>query len=303
MSETPDLKALKQYLEDWQEQLCAAISRLDNAAVWREDNWRHQAGGGGRSRALAEGEVFEKGGINYSRIRGKRLAPASTGKRPELAGQPFQATGVSLVLHPRNPYVPTAHCNLRFFSCGDKAPVWWFGGGYDLTPCYPFREDVIAWHRAARDACLAFGETAYPLFKKNCDDYFFLPHRNETRGVGGLFFDDLNEWGWERSFAFMRSVGDSFLPAYEDIVKRRQATGYGQRERNFQAYRRARYVEFNLIYDRGTLFGLQSKGRTESILMSMPPVARWIYNWTPAEGSAESDLYSTYLRPRDWLKE
>ena len=299
----PDIKALQHYLESWQQRLCAAIRNLDDTGTWREDNWQHQSGGGGRSRALAEGAVFEKAGINYSGIRGEQLTAAATTMRPELAGQPFQAMGVSLVLHPRNPYIPTVHCNLRFFMTGSKPPTWWFGGGYDLTPYYPFYEDVVAWHRAAYNACLPFGATVYRRFKKNCDDYFFLPHRNETRGVGGLFFDDLNEWGWTRSFDFVRAVGDSFFPPYEAIVKRRQTIAYGQRQRDFQAYRRARYVEFNLVYDRGTLFGLQSKGRTESILMSMPPNARWIYGWQPAAGSAENDLYSTYLQPQDWLKE
>lgn len=301
--ETPDVQAFSDYLENWQEQLYAAIRRLDETAGCHEDNWQHKAGGGGRSLAFSEGRIFEKGGINYSHIHGERLAPASTSKRPELAGRPFQAMGVSIVFHPLNPYVPTVHCNLRFFATAGEKPVWWFGGGYDLTPYYPFHEDVVAWHRAAREACLPFGKTVYPRCKKSCDDYFFLPHRNETRGVGGLFFDDLNQWGWTRSFAFARSIGNSFFPAYEAIVKRRQPTKYGRRERDFQAYRRARYVEFNLVYDRGTLFGLQSKGRTESVLTSMPPNARWVYGWTPDKDSKENDLYSNYLQARDWLKE
>jgi len=252
--------------------------------------------------------VFEQAGVNFSHVFGDRLPPSATAARPELAGRDFQAMGISLVIHPRNPYVPTSHANVRFFIANKTAveedqedPVWWFGGGFDLTPYYPEMEDIVSWHEAAKDACEPFGEDVYPRYKKWCDEYFYLKHRNETRGVGGLFFDDLNDWGFERSFEFMRTIGDSYLPAYLPIVQRRKNTVYGDRERAFQLYRRGRYVEFNLVYDRGTLFGLQSGGRTESILMSLPPVVHWRYNWQPETGSAEAAL-TDYLTPRDWLQ-
>ena len=252
---------------------------------------------------LAGGQVIEQGGVNFSHVTGKTLPPSATAHRADLAGRGFQALGVSLVIHPRNPYVPTSHANVRFFIAEkeEEPPVWWFGGGFDLTPYYPFEDDAVAWHRVARDACVPFGEQVYPDFKKWCDEYFFLKHRNETRGVGGLFFDDLNEWGFDRCFEFLRSVGDHYLLAYLPIVQKRKNTPYGEREREFQLYRRGRYVEFNLVYDRGTLFGLQSGGRTESILMSLPPVAHWRYNWKPEPGSAEDNLYQNFLKPRDWL--
>jgi coproporphyrinogen III oxidase len=248
--------------------------------------------------------VFEKAGINFSHVFGEALPASATAQRPELAGRGFQAMGVSLVIHPRNPYVPTSHANVRFFIA-EKAgadPVWWFGGGFDLTPYYGFEEDARHWHRVASDACRPFGDEVYPRFKRWCDEYFHLRHRDEPRGVGGLFFDDLNEWGFERCFAFMRSVGDHYLPAYTPIVARRRDQAYGARERDFQAYRRGRYVEFNLVYDRGTLFGLQSGGRTESILMSLPPVVRWRYDWRPEPGTPEARLYTDFLRPREWLE-
>jgi coproporphyrinogen III oxidase len=300
----PDIEAVTTYLFDLQDRICNTLEREEPRARFAEDRWEHAAGGGGRTRVLGGGDTFEQGGVNFSHVLGASLPASATAQRPELAGRGFQATGVSLVVHPLNPYVPTSHANVRFFLAEKEgeAPIWWFGGGFDLTPYYPFEEDAIHWHRTARDACLPFGEDVYPRFKRWCDEYFFLKHRNETRGVGGLFFDDLNEWGFERSFAFLRSVGDHYLKAYLPIVQRRKATPYGEREREFQLYRRGRYVEFNLVYDRGTLFGLQSGGRTESILMSLPPVAHWRYDWRPEQGSAEEHLYLDYLKPREWLE-
>ncbi|QXP85622.1 oxygen-dependent coproporphyrinogen oxidase [Methylococcus sp. ANG] len=300
----PDIEAVKTYLLDLQDRICDTLEGEEPRARFGEDRWEHASGGGGRTRVLSGGDTFEQGGVNFSHVLGASLPVSATAHRPELAGRSFQATGVSLVIHPLNPYVPTSHANVRFFLAEKEgeAPIWWFGGGFDLTPYYPFEEDVIQWHRTARDACLPFGEDVYPRFKRWCDEYFFLKHRNETRGVGGLFFDDLNEWGFERSFAFLRSVGDHYPKAYLPIVQRRKAIPYGEREREFQLYRRGRYVEFNLVYDRGTLFGLQSGGRTESILMSLPPVAHWRYNWRPEQGSAEENLYLNYLKPREWLE-
>ncbi|QJD28605.1 oxygen-dependent coproporphyrinogen oxidase [Methylococcus geothermalis] len=300
----PDIEAVTSYLLTLQESICSTLETEEPRARFMEDRWEHAAGGGGRTRVLSGGETFEQGGVNFSHVRGASLPASATAHRPELAGRSFQATGVSLVIHPLNPYVPTSHANVRFFLAEKEgeAPIWWFGGGFDLTPYYPFEDDVIHWHRTSRDACLPFGTDVYPRFKRWCDEYFFLKHRNETRGVGGLFFDDLNEWGFERCFAFLRSVGDHYLKAYLPIVQRRKATPYGEREREFQLYRRGRYVEFNLVYDRGTLFGLQSGGRTESILMSLPPVAHWRYNWRPQQGSAEENLYLNYLKPREWLE-
>jgi coproporphyrinogen III oxidase len=242
--------------------------------------------------------VFEKAGVAFSHVEGTKLPPSATAHRPELAGKAWQALGVSLVIHPRNPYVPTAHANVRFFVA---EPIWWFGGGFDLTPYYGFEDDAVHWHRTARAAVAPFGEALHPRFKKWCDDYFFLKHRNEPRGIGGLFFDDFNELGFERSFALLRAVGDAFVPAYGPIVARRKGLAHGERERQFQLYRRGRYVEFNLVWDRGTLFGLQSGGRTESILMSLPPLVRWEYDWKPDPGSAEARLYEIFLKPRDWV--
>lgn len=299
----PDIESVKKYLLDLQDRLCSVLENEEPEARFAEENWVHAGGGGGRTRVLSDGEVFEQGGVNFSHVYGETLPAAATAKRPALAQRSFQAVGVSLVLHPRNPFVPTSHANVRFFLAEKKnePPVWWFGGGFDLTPYYPFEEDVIHWHRTARSACEPYGNEVYLNYKRWCDEYFFLKHRNETRGVGGLFFDDLNEWGFERCFAFHRSVGDHFAPAYLPIVSKRKDTPYGKRERDFQLYRRGRYVEFNLIYDRGTLFGLQSGGRTESILMSLPPAANWRYNWKPEPGSPEEALYNRYLQPRDWL--
>ena len=300
---TPDINAVKTYLIQLQDAICAELEAEDGDSRFEHDQWQRPQGGGGQSRVLADGAVFEQAGVNFSHVFGEQMPASATAHRPELAGRNFQAMGVSLVIHPHNPYVPTSHANVRFFIAEKEgeAPIWWFGGGFDLTPYYPFEDDVIHWHRVARDACLPFGEECYPRYKKWCDDYFYLKHRNEPRGVGGLFFDDLNEGGFDRCFAFMRSVGDHYIKAYRPIVARRKGTDYGARERDFQLYRRGRYVEFNLVYDRGTLFGLQTGGRTESILMSMPPLVRWRYNWQPEPGSPEALLYDEYLKPKDWL--
>jgi coproporphyrinogen III oxidase len=298
-----DSDAVKTYLMGLQDRICSSLEQEEPNVRFLEDRWQHHSGGGGRSRVLYEGAVFEQAGVNFSQVRGDQLPASATAHRPELAGRNFQALGVSLVIHPANPYVPTSHANVRFFIAekAGQPPIWWFGGGFDLTPFYPYREDVVHWHQTARNACEPFGADVYPRFKRWCDDYFFLKHRNETRGVGGLFFDDLNEWGFERCFAFIRSVGEHYLPAYLPIVSKRKAEPYAERERKFQLYRRGRYVEFNLVYDRGTLFGLQSGGRTESILMSLPPVVNWRYNWQPEPGSREEELYRHYLAPHDWL--
>lgn len=297
------IEQVRQYLGGLQDRIVDALERTDGHGKFRSDDWQRPGGGGGRSRILSGGAVFEQAGVGYSHVHGDSMPPSATRTRPELAGRRFQALGVSLVLHPLNPYIPTTHANFRFFSTDENSgdAVWWFGGGFDLTPYYAFHDDVLHWHRQARDACAPFGAGWYGRYKKWCDEYFFLKHRNETRGVGGLFFDDLNEPGFDRSFAFMKATGDRFLPAYLPIVDARKDHPYGEREREFQLYRRGRYVEFNLLYDRGTLFGLQSGGRTESILMSLPPRVRWEYDWHPTPGSAEAVLYDQYLRPRDWL--
>jgi coproporphyrinogen III oxidase len=299
-----DASAVKRYLDELQDRITAAVENADSAR-FRRDAWRRPEGGGGESRVLEGGSVFERAGVSVSHVFGEKMPPSASNQRPEIAGAPFEAMGLSLVFHPRNPHAPTTHCNVRFFIARPAAgaEVWWFGGGFDLTPYYPADEDVLHWHRTARDACDPFGADLYPKFKDWCDRYFFLPHRNETRGVGGLFFDDLSEGGFERCFAIQRSVGDHFLPAYLPILERRAAMPYGDKERQFQLYRRGRYVEFNLVYDRGTTFGLQSRGRTESILMSLPPLARWEYDWQPQPGSAEARLYDQFLRPRDFLNE
>ncbi|OBU87113.1 oxygen-dependent coproporphyrinogen oxidase [Chromobacterium subtsugae] len=299
----PHSDAVKSFLLDLQDRICAALEQADGAGQFAEDAWRREAGGGGRSRVLKDGEVFEQAGVNFSHVHGDALPASATAHRPELAGRRFEAMGVSLVIHPSNPHVPTSHANVRFFIAekDGEAPVWWFGGGFDLTPFYPREEDAVHWHTVARDLCAPFGAEVYPRYKKWCDEYFYLKHRNEARGIGGLFFDDLNDWGFERSFDFMRAVGDGFLGAYLPIVARRKDQAWGDRERQFQLYRRGRYVEFNLVWDRGTLFGLQSGGRTESILMSMPPLARWEYGYQPEPGSPEAKLYADFLPPRDWL--
>lgn len=299
----PDTAAVRSYLRDLQDRISSAIEAEDGAERFHEESWERPEGGGGRTRILTEGAVFEQAGVGYSHVFGPGLPASATVQRPELAGRSFEAQGVSLVFHPRNPYAPTTHMNVRFFLAEKEGsePVWWFGGGFDLTPYYGFEEDAEHFHRAAREACEPFGSEVYPRFKKQCDEYFFLRHRGETRGVGGLFFDDLNEWGFDRCFALLRSVGDHFLAAYLPILHRRKDMPYGERERDFQLYRRGRYVEFNLVWDRGTLFGLQSGGRTESILMSLPPLVRWRYNWRPEPGTPEARLYEDFLRPRDWL--
>ncbi|MGA9470060.1 MAG: oxygen-dependent coproporphyrinogen oxidase [Candidatus Macondimonas sp.] len=304
-SQQPDIAAVRNYLLDLQARLCAAVEGIEDGARFREDCWTRPEGGGGQTRVLSEGAVMEQAGINFSHVLGGQLPPSATAQRPELAGCAFQALGVSLVFHPRNPHVPTTHANVRLFVAErpDAASIWWFGGGFDLTPYYPVHEDVLHWHRTARAACADYAPDAYDRFKRACDRYFYLPHRAETRGVGGLFFDDLNESGFERCFALLRQVGDHFWPAYSPILARRKDTPYGERERAFQLYRRGRYVEFNLVYDRGTLFGLQSGGRTESILMSLPPLARWTYDWHADPDSPEAVLTRDYLRPRDWLIE
>jgi coproporphyrinogen III oxidase len=298
-----DSQAVKNYLLGLQDSIAQAVEAADGKAGFMEDQWDREEGGGGRSRVLSDGAIFEQAGINFSHVYGASLPSAATARRPELVGRSFQAMGVSLVFHPHSPYIPTTHMNVRLFVAEKEgeAPVWWFGGGFDLTPYYPFEEDVVEWHEAARKACEPFGEDVYPKYKKWCDEYFYLKHRNETRGVGGLFFDDLNEWGFDKSFAFQQSVGDHFIDAYLPIVERRKHLEYGEREKDFQLYRRGRYVEFNLVYDRGTIFGLQTGGRTESILMSLPPNVRFRYNWQPEPGSEEAKLYEGYLKPREWL--
>lgn len=300
---TDNIARVKAYLMNLQDQICASLEGEEPEARFIEDLWERPEGGGGRTRVISNGSVFEQGGVNFSHVSGFSLPPSATAKRPELANREFEAMGVSLVIHPNNPYVPTSHANVRLFIAkkAGEPSIWWFGGGFDLTPFYPYQEDVIHWHKTAQAACMPFGVEVYAKYKKWCDEYFYLKHRDETRGVGGLFFDDLNEQGFEHSFAFMQSVGDHYTKAYMPIVQKRKATVYGERERDFQLYRRGRYVEFNLVFDRGTLFGLQSGGRTESILMSMPPVAHWKYNWHPETGSPESLLYEHYLQPQNWL--
>ncbi len=297
-----DKEGVKEYLLGLQDRICASLVAEDGGS-FREDDWERPGGGGGCSRVLAGG-VIEKAGVNFSHVMGSELPAAASARRPELAGRGFEAMGVSVIVHPRNPFAPTAHANVRFFIAekeGEEA-VWWFGGGFDLTPYYGFEEDAVHWHQTAQEACRPFGDELYGKFKKWCDEYFFLKHRDEPRGVGGLFFDDFNEGGFAHCFAFMRSVGESFVAAYMPILQRRKGLEYGDRQRQFQLYRRGRYVEFNLVYDRGTLFGLQSGGRTESILVSMPPLVRWEYDWQPEEGSQEAELYDVFLKPRDWAQ-
>ncbi len=302
---TPDIDAVRDYLIQLQDRICRGIEEADGEARFLIDDWQRDSGGGGRTRVLSDGGVFEQAGVNFSEVFGDSLPGSATAHRPELAGRNFRAMGVSLVIHPHNPFVPTSHANVRFFIAEKDGsdPVWWFGGGFDLTPYYGNREDCRHWHQVARDACTPFGEETYAKYKQWCDDYFYLKHRQEPRGIGGLFFDDLNSPDFDTAFAFMRSVGDHYLPAYLPIVERRKNTPYGERERDFQLYRRGRYVEFNLVYDRGTLFGLQSGGRTESILMSLPPLVKWRYNWSPEPGSPEAELYDEFLKPKDWIHE
>ncbi len=298
-----EIEAIRSYLLALQKSITDALCDLDSVLVLQEDEWDREDGGGGCSRVMRNGQIFEQAGINFSHVFGDELPASATAHRPELTGRKFQALGVSLVIHPANPYVPTTHMNVRFFVAEkeDNDPIWWFGGGFDLTPYYGFEEDAKHWHAAAKNACAEYGEDIYPRYKKWCDDYFYLKHRQEQRGIGGLFFDDLNEWEFDKCFAFLRSVGDAFLPAYIPIVERRKDIEYDEKQRQFQLYRRGRYVEFNLVYDRGTLFGLQSGGRTESILMSLPPKVRWEYDWQPEPGTPEAELYDKYLQPRDWV--
>ncbi len=299
-----DIDAVKRVFLGLQEKIVTRLAEIDGKA-FLSDSWDRAQGGGGITRLLENGNVFERAGVSFSHVFGPNLPPSASAARPELAGRSFQAMGVSLVLHPRNPYVPTVHMNVRFFVAekAGAAPVWWFGGGMDLTPYYPFVEDAVHFHRACRDALAPFGADCHPRFKKWCDEYFYLKHRNEPRGIGGIFFDDLNQPDFDTCFRLMQSVGEHFLAAYAPIVERRKDTAYGERERDFQAYRRGRYVEFNLVYDRGTLFGLQSGGRTEAILMSLPPVVNWRYDWKPATGSSEERLYTEFLIAKDWLKD
>jgi len=297
-----DKAQVREFLLELQELIVQRLEQVDGTP-FRRDEWQRPQGGGGITRLIEEGDLFERGGVNFSHVMGDKLPPSATAHRPELAGRKWEAMGVSLVMHPRNPYCPTSHMNVRFFVAEKEgeAPVWWFGGGMDLTPYYGFEEDAVHFHDACRRSLTPFGDDYYPRFKQWCDDYFFLKHRNEPRGVGGIFFDDLNDRGFEHCFNLTESVGDHFLPAYVPILERRVDLPYGERERDFQAYRRGRYVEFNLVWDRGTLFGLQSGGRTESILMSLPPIVKWRYDWQPEAGTAEARLYSDFLRPRDWL--
>ncbi|EAT13097.1 oxygen-dependent coproporphyrinogen oxidase [Bermanella marisrubri] len=298
-----NIEAVKQYLLALQDDICRQLSEEDGGTEFREESWTREEGGGGRSRVIENGNVIEKGGVNFSHVHGKTLPASATANRPELAGRSFQAMGVSLVIHPHNPYVPTSHANVRFFIAEKEGeePVWWFGGGFDLTPYYGFEEDVRYWHQTAKQACDPFGNDLYEKYKNWCDDYFYIKHRQEPRGVGGLFFDDLNDGDFENSFAFMRSVGDHYIKAYRPIIAKRKNTDFDEQERKFQCYRRGRYVEFNLVQDRGTIFGLQTGGRTESILMSLPPVVHWDYNWQPKDGSPESKLYTDFLIKKDWL--
>lgn len=303
----PDINKVKNYLLDLQNRNCELLEKQDGSGTFKEDDWERAEGGGGRTRIMQNGDVFEQAGVGFSHVFGDQLPPAATTQRPDLAGRSFQAMGVSLVIHPNNPYVPTSHCNVRFFIAEkeNEEPVWWFGGGFDLTPYYGFKEDAVFWHQTAKQACDEVcgenNESLYPKFKKWCDEYFYIKHRNEARGIGGLFFDDINESGFDKSFKLFSSVGDHFLKAYLPIVEKRKDHAFTEQQRNFQLYRRGRYVEFNLVYDRGTLFGLQSGGRTESILMSLPPNVRWEYDYYPEAGSEEEKLYAEFLPAREWI--
>ncbi|ELE7142292.1 oxygen-dependent coproporphyrinogen oxidase [Vibrio cholerae] len=305
MESIVDKQAVKHFLLQLQDKICQQLEATDGQAQFIEDAWQREPGeklgGGGRTRVMREGAVFEQGGVNFSHVFGEQMPASATAHRPELAGRRFEAIGVSLVMHPKNPYVPTSHANVRFFIAEKEGedPIWWFGGGFDLTPFYPFVEDCQFWHHTAKNLCAPFGADIYNQHKAWCDRYFYLPHRNETRGIGGLFFDDLNEWPFEQCFAYMQAVGEGYTQAYVPIVEKRKNTPFTERERQFQLYRRGRYVEFNLVLDRGTLFGLQTGGRTESILMSMPPLARWEYAYQPQAGTPEAKL-SEFLVPREW---
>lgn len=307
---SPDFQIVKQYFLDLQDSLCNQLADEDGGAVFDNDSWTREPNpekpgmhGEGRTRLLTNGDVIEQGGVNFSNVIGDKMPASATANRPELAGRSFKAMGVSLVIHPKSPMIPTSHFNVRFFIAekDGEDPVWWFGGGFDLTPYYGFEEDCKHWHNTANEACLPFGDEVYDEYKNWCDDYFYLKHRDEQRGIGGLFFDDLNQWGFDKSFEFLQSVGNSFIKAYRPIMSKRKNLAYSEEQRDFQLYRRGRYVEYNLVYDRGTLFGLQSGGRTESILMSMPPLVKWKYDWSPEVGSEEEKLYQYYLKPKDWI--
>ena len=305
---SPDLAAVKTFLLSLQDHICQQLLEEENAAspnkfIFREDTWQRAEGGGGRSRVLENGTVIEKGGVNFSHVYGSKLPPSATAHRPELAGRSFQAMGVSLVIHPKNPYAPTSHANIRIFVAEKEGevPVWWVGGGFDLTPYYGFIDDCQEWHSMAKQVCEPFGAEVYPNYKKWCDDYFYIKHRQEPRGIGGLFFDDLNEWGFERCFDFIKAVGMGYITAYQPILARRKNTPYGERERSFQLYRRGRYVEFNLVYDRGTIFGLQTGGRTESILMSLPNLVAWHYDYQAETDSVESRFVQDFLSAKEWV--
>tara|TARA_R110000868_G_scaffold10639_4_gene51638 strand:+ start:41017 stop:41916 length:900 start_codon:yes stop_codon:yes gene_type:complete len=297
-----NIDTIKTYLLTLQDTICNALAEADGQASFREDTWEHKGGGGGRTRVLEGGAVIEKGGVNFSHVKGDNLPAAASARRPGVEGRSFEALGVSLVIHPRNPFAPTSHMNVRFFVATKpgEEDIWWFGGGYDLTPYYGFTEDCIHWHQVAKTACEPFGDDVYPRFKKWCDEYFYLKHRQESRGIGGLFFDDVNEWGFDKSFAFIQAVGDSYLEAYLPILNKRKNTEYTEKHKQFQKYRRGRYVEFNLVYDRGTIFGLQSGGRTESILMSLPPEVEWHYDYQTETGSEEEKLTKEFLLAQDW---
>ncbi|NQZ88594.1 MAG: oxygen-dependent coproporphyrinogen oxidase [Colwellia sp.] len=299
-----NIETVIEFLKSLQDNICSALETADGSGNFVEDNWTRAAGGGGRTRVLTNGIVIEQGGVNFSEVSGDKLPPSASALRPELAGRTWRACGVSLVIHPNNPHIPTSHANVRFFIAekeGEEA-VWWFGGGFDLTPFYPVKEDVVHWHQTAKSLCQPFGDNVYDEHKKWCDEYFYLKHRDETRGVGGLFFDDLNQWDFDTCLNYIKAVGQGFIDAYVPIIEKRKNTEFSEQQRQFQLYRRGRYVEFNLVFDRGTLFGLQSGGRTESILMSMPPLARWEYNYQPDPATKEAELAS-YLVPQDWLAE
>ncbi|MBS9434616.1 oxygen-dependent coproporphyrinogen oxidase [Photorhabdus hainanensis] len=300
---TPNINQIKSFFLSLQDEICRQLEQADGTAKFTEQCWQREKGGGGRSRIMKEGSIFEQAGVNFSHVSGDILPSSATALRPELAGRHYQAVGVSLVIHPLNPYIPTSHANVRFFIAEKEgeAPIWWFGGGFDLTPYYGFKEDAIHWHTIAKNICQPYGEDVYPKYKKWCDNYFYIKHRDEARGIGGLFYDDLNTPDFEHCFNFTQDVGKGFLSAYLPIVEKRKNILWGERERQFQLYRRSRYVEFNLVWDRGTLFGLQSGGRTESILMSMPPLVRWEYDYHPESGSAEAALYIDFLPAKDWI--
>lgn len=305
MDEKANISTVIAYFRRLQDDICEVLTKTDGGSGFHEDSWKHANGGGGRSRVLEDGMLFEKAGVNFSHVKGNELPASATAGRAHITGKSFEATGVSLVIHPRSPFIPTTHMNVRMFIADPEAktPIWWFGGGFDLTPYYGYVEDCKHWHQCAKDACMVNGENYYDRFKEWCDDYFYLKHRNEPRGVGGIFFDDFDEQGFNHSFDLVKSVGDKFSNAYIPIVEKRKTITWNDEQRSFQCYRRGRYVEFNLVFDRGTIFGLQSGGRTESILMSMPPKVEWRYNWTPAAGTEEARLYDYYLQPRDWLNE